>query len=433
MFQAENKNGILYFSGCEVEKLAEKYGTPLYVVSEDIIRLRCREIRESFLNKYINTKAFYASKAFLTMEMCKIIKEEGLGLDVVSGGELFVALKGGIDSKDILFHGNNKTKEELIMAIEKGVGRIIIDSVDELILLNELAFEYNKVADILFRITPNVDCVTHKYISTGQKDSKFGIPLNEAIIKAAIRTAINSKNLRFRGLHFHVGSQIFDNSNHLQAIENTSLLMKGIKEDMGIEIEELNVGGGFGIKYVENDEAKPLSYFVDAIMDKIHLKCSEYNLKTPKVFIEPGRWLVGEAGITLYSLGTIKEIPQVRTYVSVDGGLPDNPRTALYNAKYEAYIASKLNYERDTMVTIAGKCCESGDVLIWDLMVPQNIERGDILAVMSTGAYNYSMSSNYNKIPRPAVVMLKAGKDRIVVNRENYEDLIAKEVYKVVD
>ena len=433
MFQAENKNGILYFSGCEVQKLAEKYGTPLYVVSEDIIRLRCREIRESFLNKYINTKAFYASKAFLTMEMCKIIKEEGLGLDVVSGGELFVALKGGIDSKDILFHGNNKTKEELIMAIEKGVGRIIIDSVDELILLNELAFEYNKVADILFRITPNVDCVTHKYISTGQKDSKFGIPLNEAIIKAAIRTAINSKNLRFRGLHFHVGSQIFDNSNHLQAIENTSLLMKGIKEDMGIEIEELNVGGGFGIKYVENDEAKPLSYFVDAIMDKIHLKCSEYNLKTPKVFIEPGRWLVGEAGITLYSLGTIKEIPQVRTYVSVDGGLPDNPRTALYNAKYEAYIASKLNYERDTMVTIAGKCCESGDVLIWDLMVPQNIERGDILAVMSTGAYNYSMSSNYNKIPRPAVVMLKAGKDRIVVNRENYEDLIAKEVYKVVD
>ncbi len=433
MFQAENKNGILYFSGCEVQKLAEKYGTPLYVVSEDIIRLRCREIRESFLNKYINTKAFYASKAFLTMEMCKIIKEEGLGLDVVSGGELFVALKGGIDPKDILFHGNNKTKEELIMAIEKGVGRIIIDSVDELILLNELAFEYNKVADILFRITPNVDCVTHKYISTGQKDSKFGIPLNEAIIKAAIRTAINSKNLRFRGLHFHVGSQIFDNSNHLQAIENTSLLMKGIKEDMGIEIEELNVGGGFGIKYVENDEAKPLSYFVDAIMDKIHLKCSEYNLKTPKVFIEPGRWLVGEAGITLYSLGTIKEIPQVRTYVSVDGGLPDNPRTALYNAKYEAYIASKLNYERDTMVTIAGKCCESGDVLIWDLMVPQNIERGDILAVMSTGAYNYSMSSNYNKIPRPAVVMLKAGKDRIVVNRENYEDLIAKEVYKVVD
>jgi len=428
MFQTENRNGSLYFSGCEVEKLAEKYGTPLYVVSEDIIRLRCKEIRDSFLKKYINTKAFYASKAFLTMEMCKIVREEGLGVDVVSGGELFVALKGGINPKNILFHGNNKTRGELVMAIEKGVGRIIVDSVDELILLNDLAFEYNKIADILFRITPNIDCKTHKYISTGQKDSKFGIPLNSEIIKEAINTAVNSKNLKFRGIHFHVGSQLLDNSNHLQAIENTALLMRDINEDMGVQIEELNVGGGFGINYVDSDKAKPLSYFVDAIMDKIHTKCIEYDLKVPKVFIEPGRWLVGEAGITLYTLGTIKEIPQVRTYVSVDGGLPDNPRTALYDAKYEAYIASKLNCERNTMVTIAGKCCESGDVLIWDLMVPQNIERGDILAVMSTGAYNYSMSSNYNKIPRPAVVMLRHGIDRIVVNRENYEDLIAKEV-----
>lgn len=428
MFKTENKNGSLYFSGCEVEKLAEKYGTPLYVVSEDIIRSKCREVRESFLNEYPNTKAFYASKAFLTMGMCKIIKEEGLGLDVVSGGELFVALKGGIDPKNIIFHGNNKTSEEIIMAIEKGVGRIIVDSVDELILLNELAFEHNKVVDILFRITPNIDAKTHKYIATGQRDSKFGIPLNKTTIKEAIRTAINSKNLKFRGIHFHVGSQLFDNSNHLEAIENTSLLMKDINEDMGVEIEELNVGGGFGIKYVETDEAKPLSYFVNAIMSKIHAKCCEYNLKMPKVFIEPGRWLVGEAGITLYTVGTIKNIPEVRTYVSVDGGLPDNPRTALYNAKYEAYISSKLNCERDTVVTIAGKCCESGDVLIWDLMVPQSIERGDILAVMSTGAYNYSMSSNYNKIPRPAVVMLRDGTDRIVVNRENYEDLITKEI-----
>jgi diaminopimelate decarboxylase len=429
MFQTENKNGSLYFSGCNVEKLAQKYGTPLYVVSEDNIRSRCREVRESFLNKYPNSKAFYASKAFLTIEMCKILKEEGLGLDVVSGGELYVAIKGGIDPKNIIFHGNNKTRAEIIMAIEKGVGRIIVDSTDELILLDELASEYKKVVDILFRITPNIESKTHKYISTGQRDSKFGIPLNQIIIKGAIKTAINSKNLRFRGIHFHVGSQLVDNSNHLQAIENTSLLMKAIKEDMGIEIEELNVGGGFGIKYLETDKAKPLSYFIDAIMDKIHEKCSEYRLKLPKVFIEPGRWLVGEAGITLYTIGTIKEIPEVRTYVSVDGGLSDNPRTALYNAKYEAYIVSKLNCERDTMVTIAGKCCESGDVLIWDLMVPRSIERGDILAVMSTGAYNYSMSSNYNKILMPAVVMLRQGTDRIAVKRESYEDLIGREVY----
>ncbi|MPM92521.1 Diaminopimelate decarboxylase [bioreactor metagenome] len=234
--------------------------------------------------------------------------------------------------------------------------------------------------------------------------------------------------MKLRGIHFHVGSQLFDNINHLKAIENTTLLIKELKEEMGVEVEELNVGGGFGIKYVDSDEAKPLSYFVDAIMDKIAEKCLEYNLTIPKVYIEPGRWIVGEAGMTLYTIGTIKNIPDIRTYVSVDGGLPDNPRTALYHAKYEAYIANKLNEERNKIVTIAGKCCESGDVLIWDLLVPNTIKRGDILAVMSTGAYNYSMASNYNKIPKPAVVMITQGKDRIIVKRESYEDLIALEI-----
>jgi diaminopimelate decarboxylase len=428
MFGIENRDGAAYFSQCNLENLSVKYGTPLYVISEPSIRSKCREIKNSFLDKYPNTKAFYASKAFLTLEMGKIIKEEGLGVDVVSGGELFVAIKAGIDPKDIMFHGNNKTIGELIMAIDRGVGRIVVDSIDELTLLEELACEHNKIVDILFRITPNTDCNTHKYISTGQKDSKFGIPLDEIIIKTAIKKAVGSKYLRFKGIHFHVGSQLFDNSNHLQAIENTTLLMKSLKEEMGVVIEELNVGGGFGIKYVEEDKPKPLSYFVDAIMDKILEKCMQYDLITPRVFIEPGRWIAGEAGITLYTIGTVKEIPEVRTYVSVDGGLPDNPRTALYHAKYEAYIATKLNCSRDKIVTIAGKCCESGDVLIWDLMVPESIHRGDVLAVMSTGAYNYSMSSNYNKIPRPAVVMVNQGEERLVVKRESYEDLIAMEV-----
>ncbi len=428
MFQGENRNGSLYFANCEIQSLAEKYGTPLYVISEDSIRLRCKEVKKAFLNKYPNSKAFYASKAFLTMEMCKVVAEEGLGIDVVSGGELFVALKAGINPKNIMFHGNNKTVGELIMAIDSGVGRIVVDSIDELILLNELAQQYNKVVDILFRITPNINCKTHAYISTGQKDSKFGIPLNDDIIKGAIIKATNSEYLKLRGIHFHVGSQLFDNINHLKAIENTTMLIKELKEEMGVEVEELNVGGGFGIKYVESDETKPLSYFVDAIMDKIAEKCLEYNLTIPKVYIEPGRWIVGEAGMTLYTIGTIKNIPDIRTYVSVDGGLPDNPRTALYHAKYEAYIANKLNEERNKIVTIAGKCCESGDVLIWDLPVPNSIKRGDILAVMSTGAYNYSMASNYNKIPRPAVVMITQGKDRIIVKRESYEDLIALEI-----
>lgn len=421
-------DGQLYFDGCKLEELAKKYGTPLYVVSEDIIRDKCAEVKTSFLNKYPNTMAFYASKAFLTISMCKIIKEEGLGMDVVSGGELYVAIKGGINPDNIMFHGNNKTIEELKMAVTYNVGRIVVDSVDELLVLKEITEEMKKEINILFRITPNIKCNTHTYISTGQKDSKFGIPLIEEIIKEAINIAMNSKYINFKGIHFHVGSQLFDNSSHINAVKNTADLIKNIKESMDIEIEELNVGGGFGIKYIEEDEPKPLSYFIEAIMETIYEKFNEYNLKIPRVFIEPGRWMVGEAGVTLYTIGTIKEIPEVRTYVSVDGGLPDNPRTALYTAKYSAYVPSKMNEERDKVVTIAGKCCESGDIIIWDLKVPYSIERGDILAVMSTGAYNYSMASNYNKIAKPAVVMLRNGKDRVVVRRETYKDLIALDV-----
>lgn len=428
MLQNSIKEGNLYFYGCNVQELAQKYGTPLYVISEDCIRNKCKELKEGFIEKYPNTKAFYASKAFLTLEMCKIMKEEGMGIDVVSGGELFVAIRAGIDPKDIMFHGNNKTTAELKMAIEYSVGRIVVDSLDELQVLDDLANEANKVVDILFRITPNIDCNTHKYISTGQKDSKFGIPLDDEIIKEAITIATTSRNINFRGIHFHVGSQLFDNSSHLKAIENAIRLMKKLKNDLDIEIEELNVGGGFGIKYLESDKPKSLSYFIDAIMEAIKKKTYENGLKMPKIFIEPGRWMVGEAGITLYTVGTIKDIPGVRTYVSIDGGLPDNPRTALYTAKYQAYLANKMDNERNKTVTIAGKCCESGDILIWDLMVPHSIERGDILSVMSTGAYNYSMASNYNKIPKPAVVMIKDGQERIIVRRESYEDLISMDV-----
>lgn len=428
MLQNEIKDGKLYFNGCNTEELAKKYGTPLYVISEDCIREKCRELRESFIEKYDNTKAFYASKAFLTLEMCKIIKEEGMGIDVVSGGELFVAIRAGIDPKDVMFHGNNKTIAELKMAIEYGVGRIVVDSVDELKVLEELAGNAKKTVDILFRITPNIECNTHRYISTGQKDSKFGIPLDDNIIKEAIIIAKTSKNINFRGIHFHVGSQLFDNRSHIKAAENAIRLIKMLKDELAVEVEELNVGGGFGIKYLENDNPKPLSYFVDAIMEVIKNDISKNNLKMPRVFIEPGRWMVGEAGITLYTVGTIKNIPGVRTYVSIDGGLPDNPRTALYTAKYQGYIVNKMDEKRDNTVTIAGKCCESGDILIWDLMIPRSIERGDILAVMSTGAYNYSMASNYNKIPKPAVVMIKDGEERVIVRRESYEDLISKDV-----
>lgn len=415
------------FAGCDTVELARKYKTPLYVISEDYIIERCAEIRRDFLEKYPNTMAVYASKAFLTKEMARIIKREGLGMDVVSGGELYTALQVDFPMDKVIFHGNNKTAEELEMAIQNNVGRIVVDNIDEIEIINSIAKKYNKKAHILFRITPGIVTHTHKYIQTGQVDSKFGIPLNEGIIETAIKKALGMRNLKLLGFHFHVGSQILENDTHLKAIEVIAKLMKDVKDKYGFVTKELNTGGGYGIHYTNGDERKPLSYFTDAIMAAVEENCKKYGLTRPLIIIEPGRWIVGEAGITLYTIGAIKEIPGIRTYVSVDGGMPDNPRPSLYQAKYEAVVANKINEEPTETVTIAGRCCESGDILIWDLKVPK-VERGDILAVLSTGAYNYSMSSNYNRIPRPAVVMIRNGIDRLIVRRETYEDLLRNEL-----
>ncbi|HEY8362516.1 MAG TPA: diaminopimelate decarboxylase [Tissierellaceae bacterium] len=415
------------FAGCDTVELARKYKTPLYVISEDYIIERCAEIRRDFLEKYPNTMAVYASKAFLTKEMARIIKREGLGMDVVSGGELYTALQVDFPMDKVIFHGNNKTAEELEMAIQNNVGRIVVDNIDEIEIINSIAKKHNKKAHILFRITPGIVTHTHKYIQTGQVDSKFGIPLNEGIIEAAIKKALGMRNLKLLGFHFHVGSQILENDTHLKAIEVIAKLMKDVKDKYGFVTKELNTGGGYGIHYTNGDERKPLSYFTDAIMAAVEESCKKYGLTRPLIIIEPGRWIVGEAGITLYTIGAIKEIPGIRTYVSVDGGMPDNPRPSLYQAKYEAVVANKINEEPTETVTIAGRCCESGDILIWDLKVPK-VERGDILAVLSTGAYNYSMSSNYNRIPRPAVVMIRNGIDRLIVRRETYEDLLRNEL-----
>ncbi|QZY56265.1 diaminopimelate decarboxylase [Crassaminicella profunda] len=416
-----------YFGGCDTVNLAKKYGTPLYVMSEDYICERCKEVRKDFLGKYENTRAVYASKAFLTLEMCRIIEREGLGIDVVSGGELYTAIKAGFPMEKVIFHGNNKTIDEIELAVKNNVGRMVVDNLYELELLNSVAQAFGKTMKILFRITPGVDSHTHKYISTGQVDSKFGIPLKGNIINEAIRRAMDASNIELMGFHFHVGSQLFDNASHIKAVKILVELMKDMKEKVGFITKELNTGGGFGIYYVEGDEPKPLKYFTDAVMNTIKEECGELGLYMPQVIIEPGRWMVGEAGITLYTVGSIKEIPGVRTYVGINGGLPDNPRPALYDAKYEAVVANKMDQEKNSLVTIAGKCCESGDILRYDLKVPM-LESGDILAVKSTGAYNYSMASNYNKIPRPAVVMVKEGEDRIIVKRETYEDLLKNEL-----
>lgn len=416
------------FNGANTVALAKKYGTPLYVVSENYIKERCKEVREDFLNKYPNTKAVYASKAFLTLEMARIVQREELGMDVVSGGELFTAIKAEVDMSTVIFHGNNKSIDEIKMAIDNGVGRIVVDNEYEIQLIDDYSRLSGKITKILYRITPGVDSHTHKFISTGQLDSKFGIPLDKSVKNKYLEKALKMKNVELMGFHFHVGSQLLENTSHLAALEILVNLMKEAKEDFGFETREINVGGGFGIHYTGSEERKNLSYFMDPIMEKLKALAESFDLKMPTVTIEPGRWIVGEAGITLYTIGSIKEIPGIRTYVSIDGGLPDNPRPALYDAKYEAIVANKYNEPLDKLVTIAGKCCESGDILIHDLKVPNNIEPGDILAVLSTGAYNFSMASNYNRIPRPAVVMIKDGIDRVIVKRETYEDLIERDL-----
>lgn len=423
----EIKNGILYYDGCNTVELAKEYGTPLYVISETKILEKCQEIKEAFLDKYERTRAAYAAKAFLTLSMCKIIEKAGLCLDVVSGGELYTAIKANFPAENIEFNGNNKTLEEIQLAIDYNIGRIIIDGLDELELIEDVCREKGKRVKVLYRITPGVKSDSHDYIVTGKKDSKFGIPLDDEIIYPAIERAIKSEYVDFMGFHFHVGSQLHNNESHLKALDTSLKLIKDTKEKYGYVTPEINVGGGYGIRYTDVDKVKPYSYFLDPIMDKIEKFSKDLGIKRPDVVIEPGRSIVGEAGITLYTVGTIKDIPGIRKYVSVDGGMTDNIRPALYQAKYEGIVANKADMPKTDLVTICGKCCESGDILIKDIQVAP-VERGDIFAIFSTGAYGYAMASNYNKIPLPAVVLVKEGKSKLMVKRQSYEDMIRNEI-----
>jgi len=425
--EREIKNNTLYFDGCNTVELAKKYGTPLYIMSETSIVEKCSEIRNTFLNKYERTRAAYASKAFLTLSMCKIIEREGLCMDVVSGGELYTAMKAKFPAERIELNGNNKSVEELELAVDYNIGRIIIDGLDELSLIENICKEKGKKVNILYRITPGVKSDSHDYIVTGKKDSKFGIPLDDEVIFPAIEQAIKSPYVNFMGFHFHVGSQLHNNESHLKALDIVLKLIKDTIDKYEYVTPELNVGGGFGIKYTDADNKKPYAYFLDPMMEKIEQFSKELNITRPEVVIEPGRSIVGEAGITLYTVGTIKDIKGIRKYVSVDGGMTDNIRPALYQAKYEGIVANKAEEPKIEVVTICGKCCESGDVLIRDAHVA-DVKRGDIFAIFSTGAYGYTMASNYNKNPLLATVLVKEGKSEIIVKRQSYEHMIENEV-----
>ena len=425
----EIKDNVLHIGGVNTLDLVKKYKTPLYVFDEELIRNKCREYIKSFKVKENGNKVAYAGKAFLTKYMCKLVCEEGLCLDVVSGGELYTAYKAGMPMENILFHGNNKTVDEVKLGIELGVGRFVVDNFYELDLIEKFCLENNKTQKIYFRVTPGIDAHTHKYIRTCQIDYQFGFALINGDFYKAVEKVKQYKNIELVGIHAHIGSQIFEIKPFLDEVEIMLKLLKEVNENNDdINLTEVDLGGGIGVYYTEEDKPKTISEFCEAIINKADEVCEELNIKRPTLLIEPGRSLVANAGSTIYTVGSIKEIKNVRTYVSVDGGMTDNIRPSLYQADYECGIVNKINKTgHNNKVTIAGKCCESGDILISDTEIG-DINSGDILITTTTGAYGYSMASNYNKIPKNPVVFVQNGEDKLACKRQSYEDLLALEV-----
>ena len=423
-----NSSGHLTIGGCDTVELAKKYGTPLYVLDENVIRENCRSYVRSFKKFYNgNGMPLYASKALSCKELCRIVNEEHMGLDVVSGGEIYTAVQAGFPMEKVHFHGNNKTADEIRFALESNVGKFVVDNLYELELLNKIADEMGKTANISFRIKPGVDAHTHNFIRTGQIDSKFGFALETGEAYDAVKKAVTYDNVCLKELHCHIGSQIFDIEPFVTAAKIMVEFMGKIYKELGVVISELNLGGGFGIMYTKNDEPVPYEDYMEKVSEAVKDVSAEQGIPVPYIFIEPGRSVVGEAGITLYTVGGKKKIPGIRTYVSVDGGMTDNIRYALYQSEYTVVNASHADKEAAEEITVAGKCCESGD-LIQEYTKVAPVEAGDILAVLSTGAYNYSMASNYNRIPRPAIVMVNNGESRIIVRRESYEDIVKNDL-----
>jgi len=422
-----NDQGNLEIGGVDATELAAKFGTPLYVVDEALVRQKARQFVEAFQASGLKFQVAYASKAFCVMAMCRIAEEEGLSLDVVSDGELYTALQAGFPAGRIHFHGNNKSPQEIEMAIDAQIGCFVVDNFIELHMLNAIAAEKDAKVKVLFRITPGVSAHTHEYISTGQQDSKFGFDLGNGAAYRVIQEAKELSNIEILGVHSHICSQIFETEGFRMAMEKTIGFATKVRDELGVTFKVVNLGGGFGIRYVEGDTPLPVAEYVKAITDGIQTHFSSHNYPIPEIWIEPGRSIVGDAGTTLYTVGTSKDIPGIRKYVAVDGGMTDNPRPALYESKYEAMLANRANEANEEVVSIAGKCCESGDMLIWDVNLPK-VESGDILAVACTGAYNYAMSSNYNRIRKPAVVFVKDGQADIAVKRESLDTIVGLDV-----
>ncbi|MCY0875631.1 MAG: diaminopimelate decarboxylase [Firmicutes bacterium] len=421
------EGGELSIGECAASSLIQQFGSPLYVYDESFIREQMRKYRRPFDERRIPYQIAYACKALCTIGMCQIAAEEGLYLDVVSAGELHTALASGMDPQHIYMHGNNKTQAELELAVTCGIGMIVVDNFYEIELLREILETTGRTIDVMLRVAPGVDAHTHDFIATGRQDSKFGFDLASGQVENAVRQISTCPQMIFVGLHAHIGSQIFDVEGFRLAAERLATICVSLGHQFGVTISRLNLGGGLGIRYTSDDTPTPIETLVNSLIDTVQDAFAKQKLALPQLMLEPGRSIVAQAGTTLYRIGSRKEIPGVRTYVAVDGGMTDNPRLALYGAKYEAALANRMNDPVEELVSIAGKCCESGDMLVWDVQLPR-ANPGDILAITCTGAYNYSMASNYNRIPRLAAVLVHEGKARLLVRRETLDDLIRLDV-----
>ena len=423
-----NKEGHLTFAGVDTTELAKEYGTPLYVLDEERVREKCRTYINA-MRKYFGegSIALYASKALSFKEIYRIVNDENMSVDVVSGGELFTAKEAGFPMEKVHFHGNNKTDAEIEFAMDMGVGCFMTDCREELETISRIAGEKGITQKIIMRLTPGIDTHTYEAVRTGQVDSKFGTAIETGQAIEMVEFALSLPNIEVEGFHCHVGSQVFDGQTFCDSADIMLDFIAEVKEKLGYEASVLNLGGGYGVRYVESDPHLDIEDSIRLVSIHIKERCAAKNMKMPKILMEPGRSIVADAGITLYTVGNVKTITGYKSYVSIDGGMTDNPRYALYGSLYSVLIANKASKEADFKCTVAGKCCESGDLIAEDIML-QSCKKGDILAVLTTGAYNYSMASNYNRIPRPPIVILKDGKSRIGVKRETYADIVKNDL-----
>ena len=424
-----NHQGILMFSGKSAVELAEKYGTPLYVMDEQMIRNRLNTFKQA-MNEAFDERAevLYASKACDFMALYRLVKEENCGVDVVSDGEIFTAWRAGFPMEKAYFHGNNKTDEEIRFAMEKKVGTFVVDGEDELKAINRIAAEYNHIQKILIRVTPGIDPHTYEAVSTGIVDCKFGSAISTGAAMQLTMNALKCDHVQLMGFHCHVGSQVFDGDVFMKCADVMFRFMKQVQDQTGYQAAQLNLGGGYGIGYVKEDPTLDVQQILMSVGAHVKRLCQMLQMALPQILMEPGRSIVADSGMTLYHVGTVKRIPDAKTYVSVDGGMTDNPRYALYRAKYTLVCANRMHEKSSMRCSVVGKCCESGDTLQENVMLPESVQRNDVLAVLNTGAYNYSMASNYNRIVRPAVVMINGEEEKVVVQREKLEDLIKNEI-----